>query len=95
MVLMGALQVKNVPDDVHRELRRRAAAEGTTVGHYVLEVLRRDLALPSRQEWLARVTRRRAVTGADVAEALGAAREQRAEQMLDTLLRRSDPRGRR
>ncbi len=55
MVLMATLHIKNVPDELHSELRRRAELGGTTIRDYVLGLLRRDQALPSRQEWLARV----------------------------------------
>lgn len=49
------LQVKHVDPELHDELRRRAAEAGTTLGDYVLEILRRDLRRPSRSEWLAAV----------------------------------------
>lgn len=45
--------MKNLPPDLHAALRRRAEAAGTTVSEYVMRVLRRDLALPSIDEWLA------------------------------------------
>jgi len=35
------LQVRNVPDDVHAELRRRAAGAGMSLSDYVLGELRR------------------------------------------------------
>ena len=35
------LQVRNVPDDVHAELRRRAAEAGMSLSDYVLRELRR------------------------------------------------------
>lgn len=49
---MGAIQVKNVPEELHRALRERAAREGIDLQEYVLQVLRRDLAVPSQREWL-------------------------------------------
>lgn len=52
---MPNLQIKNVPEDVHAELRRRAELEGTTVRDYVLGLIRRDQRLPARSEWLARL----------------------------------------
>lgn len=52
---MGAIQVKNVPDDLHEELRRRAAERGSTVGEVVLEALRRDLRRMSVEDWVERV----------------------------------------
>ncbi len=35
------LQVRNVPDDLHAELRRRAADAGMSLSDYVLRELRR------------------------------------------------------
>ncbi|ADB76282.1 FitA-like ribbon-helix-helix domain-containing protein [Geodermatophilus obscurus] len=35
------LQVRNVPDDLHAELRRRAAEAGMSLSDYVLRELRR------------------------------------------------------
>ena len=35
------LQVRNVPDDLHTELRRRAAAAGMSLSDYVLRELQR------------------------------------------------------
>lgn len=52
---MSSVQVKNIPDDVHDQLRDRAATEGTTISQYVLELIRRDLARPTRAAWLAAV----------------------------------------
>jgi plasmid stability protein len=49
------VQVKHIPDDVHEQLRARAAQQGTTISDYVLELIRRDLKRPSRKEWLAQV----------------------------------------
>lgn len=52
---MANLQIKNLPEELHEALRRRAAAEGTTVRAYVFDLIRRDLDRPSPQEWLARL----------------------------------------
>jgi plasmid stability protein len=50
---VSAIQVKNVPPELHEQLRRRAAAEGRTVGEVILEALRRDLRKQEMTEWLA------------------------------------------
>lgn len=52
LVDVSAIQVKNVPEELHRALRERAAREGVDLQDYVLQVLRRDLAVPSQREWL-------------------------------------------
>lgn len=50
---MSNIQVRNVDEDVHEALRRRAESEGMSISQYVLELIRRDLRRPARTEWLA------------------------------------------
>lgn len=81
---MSAIQVKDVPEDLHEALRQRAAAEGMDLQAYVLQVLRRDLALPSQQEWLDGLRRRPETVGLPPAdEILRAEREQRERELDD------------
>jgi plasmid stability protein len=49
---MSNVQVKNLDSEVHDLLRERAVATGLTISDYVLELIRRDLQLPSRRQWL-------------------------------------------
>jgi hypothetical protein len=76
---MGAIQVKDVPEELHEALRRRAVQEGMSLADYVLDLIRRDLGLPSRREWLERLASREPVDLGpdDVVEALHAARAER------------------
>lgn len=75
---MANLQIKDLPDDVHDELRRRARVEGLTMRDYVVRLLRADQATPTKQQWLARVrTRPRIVPEAPMAELLAADRRER------------------
>ena len=60
---MAALQVKNVPPELHEALRRRAAEEGVDLQVYVLQALQRDLATPARRLWLRRLDRQPITTG--------------------------------
>lgn len=53
------LQVRNVPDDVHAELRRRAQAAGVSLSEYLLRELERIAARPPIEEVLARSASRR------------------------------------
>jgi plasmid stability protein len=55
---MKMIQVRNVPDEIHRELKSRAALEGVSLSEYVLALARRDVSRPTMQEWLARVDAR-------------------------------------
>ena len=80
---MGAIQVKNVPEDLHEALRRRAAREGMDLQSYLLRLIRIDLSLPSETEWLEELRTQPTVTGLPpAAEMLRASREDR-EQRLD------------
>lgn len=80
---MSFIQVKNVPEPLHEAVRRRAAGERMTVSDYVLDLIQRDLALPSRREWLDRLASREAVDVRTV-EALDAARAERDDELTGT-----------
>jgi plasmid stability protein len=49
------LQIRHVPDDVHRKLKARAALAGMTLSEYALRELRKALERPTREELLARI----------------------------------------
>lgn len=49
------VQVRNVPADVHRRLKARAAIEGLTMSDYVLREVRKALDRPTRAELLERL----------------------------------------
>jgi plasmid stability protein len=55
---MKTLQVRNVPDDLHRTLKVRAAQSGTSLSEYVLAELRRAAERPTRAELLERIRSR-------------------------------------
>jgi plasmid stability protein len=55
---MKMLQVRNVPDDLHRTLKARAALAGMSLSEYALAELRRAAERPTRDEILARIARR-------------------------------------
>jgi len=44
------IQVRNVPDALHAELVRRAAAHGLSLTGYIQSVLEREAGRPSRTE---------------------------------------------
>lgn len=77
---MPALQVRDLPDDLHRRLRERARDERLSISEYVLDLLERDLALPSRREWLSTVASREPVA-VDAASAVNAGREERDSEI--------------
>lgn len=47
---MTMIQIRNVPDSLHRRLKARAAMEGVSMSLYVLRQIERALARPGRQE---------------------------------------------
>lgn len=81
---MGAIQVKNVPAELHEALRQRAAAEGVDLQDYVLQVLRRELALPSQREWLDTLGSQPTVAGLPSAVELLDEQRQQRQQDLDS-----------
>jgi len=75
---MKMVQIRNVPDDVHRRLKARAALEGRSLSEFALAELRRALERPTRAELLARLeTRQRAALAEPAAEAVRAERDAR------------------
>jgi len=58
MRAMPSIQIKNVPDDVHRVLRRRAAAAGQSLQEYLLAELSRRARTPTLEEFLEHKRRR-------------------------------------
>jgi plasmid stability protein len=49
------VQIRNVPVEVHRRLKARAAVEGLSMSDYILRELRKSLDRPPRQEVLERI----------------------------------------
>jgi plasmid stability protein len=47
---MGLIQIRDVPDDVHRTLKARAAAEGRSLSDYVLTEVTRVARTPTPEE---------------------------------------------
>lgn len=52
------IQVRNVPDRVHRELVRRAKARGQTLTAFIQGILEREVARPTKEEVFARIRSR-------------------------------------
>jgi plasmid stability protein len=84
---MGAIQVKDVPEELHEALRRRAVAQGMTLADYVLDLIRRDLGVPSRREWFERLATREPVKlrPGEAAEMIRAERAEREAQIAAAL----------
>lgn len=52
---MSLIQLRNVPDDVHRQAKARAAMEGLTLSDFALRALRREIDRPTTAEIAARI----------------------------------------
>jgi antitoxin FitA len=62
---MKTIQVRNVPDEVHRTLRTRAAAAGVSLSDYALRELERVAEHPPVADVLARARSRSGGTSTD------------------------------
>jgi plasmid stability protein len=72
------IQIRNVSDELHGELRRRAAKLGVPLTAYLEGVLKREVARPMSEEVFDRIAARPSVPlETPVAEVL---REERAER---------------
>ena len=69
------VQIRNVPTDLHRRLKARAALAGMTLSDYLLHEMRRMAERPSVEELRARLQGR-----STVAPSLSPARAVRAER---------------
>lgn len=76
---MGTLiQVRDVPDDVHRTLKARAARGGLSLSEYLRTELKRVAASPTPDELLSRLRSRKPVRPEETsAQALRALRDER------------------
>ena len=74
---MKMIQIRNVPDDLHRSLKERAARDGTTMSHLILRELPRIANEPSAEQVLARIRTRSPVGGLSGADLVRADRDAR------------------
>ena len=55
------IQIRNVPEDLHRTLKVRAARAGMTLSDYLLSEIEQVAEKPTMSEWLERVRSREPV----------------------------------
>jgi plasmid stability protein len=55
VVVGKMLQVRNIPERLHRELRKRAKNRGQTLTDYVREILEREVSRPPADEVFDRI----------------------------------------
>ncbi len=51
------IQIRNVPDDLHRTLKARAAKSSMTLSDYLLSEIEQVAKKPTMKEWLEKVSR--------------------------------------
>ena len=56
--MMRMIQIRNVPDELHRLLKSRAALAGQSLSDYLLEELRRVASRPTLRELKERINTR-------------------------------------
>jgi antitoxin FitA len=75
---MIAIQIRNVPDALHRQLKSRAALAGMSLSDYLLREMRRVAERPTLDELRARLERRSETTlSVEPAQAVRAERDRR------------------
>ncbi len=55
------IQIRNVPNELHREMKVRAAKAGMSLSEYLLDELRHIAEKPSVEEWMAQLAKRKPV----------------------------------
>ena len=74
--MTAMIQIRNVPDELHRRLKSRAALAGMSLSDYLLNEIRRVAERPTLDELRARLDRRtRVAPSVAPAEAIRAERE--------------------
>ena len=55
------IQIRNVPDKIHRKLKARAATAGMSLSDYLLAQIRKAAEIPTPEELLERIRKRGSV----------------------------------
>jgi plasmid stability protein len=80
---MPHVQIRNMPAEMHRTFKARAAAEGMSLSEYLLKELRPIAALPTLEEWVEEVRGRPLNKLKSSAEIIREEREKRERQLVD------------
>jgi len=64
------VQIRNVPEEVHRTLKKRAEVSGKSLSQYVREMLERSASRPTHEELMARIKARGPVQLSEPSETL-------------------------
>ena len=72
------IQIRNVPDDLHRTMKARAAKDGLSLSDYLLNSIRREAERPTLEDLYARLLTREPVRlDVDMAELIREDRDSR------------------
>jgi len=74
---MANVQIRDVPDDVHRRLKSQAAMAGQSLNDYLLARMTEIARLPTVPELIERIGRREPYSGPSSAAVIRAERERR------------------
>lgn len=75
------LQIRDVPEEVRRALKARAAAQGVSLNSYLLRLLGRDAARPTAAEVFRRAAQRSQHPEVSAVDVLSAARKERENEL--------------
>jgi antitoxin FitA len=80
---MPHVQIRNMPEDMHRTFKVRAAQKGMSLSEYLLSELRPIAELPTLEEWVDEVRSRPGVVlEKSAADIIREEREQRDDELL-------------
>ena len=88
---MGHIQISNVPEDVHRTLKARAAKAGMSLSEYLLRGLEEDASRPTLREMTERIRSRPMVDLGEISTAEIIREEREARDRHLASLFRADP----
>ena len=88
---MGHIQIRNVPEDVHRTLKARAAKAGMSLSEYLLRGLEEDASRPTLREMTERLRSRPMVDLGEISTAEIIREEREARDRHLASLFRADP----
>jgi hypothetical protein len=71
------VQIRNMPEDMHRVLKSRAAAQGMSLSDYLVQELRKSAEVPTMAEMRERLRNRPSVIPFSTEEAVRAERDSR------------------
>jgi len=77
MHFMANVQVRDVPDDVHRKLKSRAALAGQSLNAFLLERMSEMARVPTVPELAERIRRREPYSGPSSANVIREERDRR------------------